>query len=464
MSVTRIDERYEVRGGLGRGAMGSVYLAWDPKIGREVAIKVLQEEYAKSPKHRQRFEREARAIAALKHPNIVEIYDYGGSPDAHLYLVMEYVRGQHLGKLVRQDGPFPPAVLAAAGLELCSALGFAHGQGVIHRDLKPENVFIDGGRVVLVDFGIVKAIAPENPLGAEAARLRTDIIGTPGFMAPEQLEQKPLDARTDLFALGALLYFLATGKLPFEAESPYGLLKQMKTVPPQHLRELRSDYPVGLTELVHACLALEPAARPASADEVRNGMRALLDRMGVNDARDLLARWVSDPRGFAPPPAPRAFREMPVTRDTQPDATVLSPPRMELDDTVLRPPRTRPTEPPRAKRSWARWAAGGALVVGLAITVGWLRGGDDKPAPAAAPEGGAQLEVRSRSPAALFVNGEARGKVPGLEPLELPAGLVRLELVSERHGKIVQTVSLEAGAKTVVEADWQKRRVKVRKR
>ncbi|MFC1611467.1 serine/threonine protein kinase [Myxococcota bacterium] len=296
--TTPVIGRYEVRSGLGRGAMGSVYLAFDPKMGREVAIKVLQREFAQSTKHRARFDREARAIAALRHPNIVEIYDYGGSPDDHLYLVMEFIAGPHVGKVVRDNGPFPESVLAAVGVELTAALGHAHQSGIIHRDLKPENVFIDKGRLVLADFGIVKAITSDNPLGAAAATPRTDVIGTPGFMAPEQLVQDPLDARTDVFSLGSLMYYLATLKLPYDAESPYALLKEFRETRPTPLADVRPDLSDTISALVQDCLEVNQDFRPKDVEIVRRRLRQALDQLGARDAREILARFETNPDGF----------------------------------------------------------------------------------------------------------------------------------------------------------------------
>jgi serine/threonine-protein kinase len=278
--------------------MGSVYLAWDQRIGREVAVKVLAQQFAKNKKHRTRFEREARAIAALRHPNIVEIYDYGGSPDQYLFLVMELIPGPNVGRLCREHGTFPESVLAAAGTELAGALHHAHQAGIIHRDLKPENVFLDRGRLVLVDFGISKAIAPENPFGAEAAAPRTDIIGTPGFMAPEQLLLQQLEARTDIFSFGALLYYLATKKLPFDAGSPYALLQKLRETRPRPLVEVRPDLSEAMSRLVHQCLEADADWRPEDAEGVRKRLRGILDDLGAGDARDILARFEENPADF----------------------------------------------------------------------------------------------------------------------------------------------------------------------
>jgi serine/threonine protein kinase len=427
-----IGERYEIRRGLGSGSMGSVYLAFDPKVSREVAVKILRKEFAKSEKHRQRFEREARAIAALRHPNVVEIYDYGGSPEEHLYLVMEYVRGQNLGKLLEANGPLPEPVLAACGLELGAALQHAHEHGVIHRDIKPENVFLDRGRIVLVDFGIVKAIAPENPLGADAARSRTDVIGTPGFMAPEQIEQKPLDARTDLFAFGALLYFLAANKLPFEADSPYALVEQFRTSRAAPITFVRQDLSEEMRRIIHDCLEVDPKLRPSDAKSVRDRLRPVLQRYGVSDARDVLAQYESNPSGLI-------GERRRTTRRSAKHSTVATS---------------------RVRRSLILAVA--ALVVTAAI--GLLsrdRFADPEPeAVAAVLPTQTLVKVRSRQRTHVWVNGVALGATPSLAPAPVPSGKQTFEFVSDK-GRLKRELELPRGGTVVVNVDWKKKKVQL---
>src|SRR4051812_43471524 len=195
--------------------MGKVYLATDPKLGRQVAIKVLAQ-VGPDDNIRQRFRLEARAIAALKHPNIVELYDYSGEAAEDLFLVMEYVPGASLDQLQRQHGNMSEPTVLCIAHELCLALTHAHANQVVHRDLKPENILLSQGRVVLTDFGVVKALARSSALGISRVRTRTQVLGTPGFMAPEQFSGRLIDHRTDIFSLGAVMYCLATGKLPYE--------------------------------------------------------------------------------------------------------------------------------------------------------------------------------------------------------------------------------------------------------
>ncbi len=469
--------RYEIRRGLGRGAMGSVYLAFDTQVGREVAIKVLDRKIAQNEKHRMRFDREARAIGALHHPNIVEIYDYGGSPDQYLYLVMELIRGPDTGSLCREHGPFPESVVAAVGCELAAALAHAHQAGIIHRDIKPENVFLDRGRLVLADFGIAKAIVADNPLGPAAASPKTDVVGTPGFMAPEQLLGQPLDGRSDLFALGALLYYLGSRQLPYPAESPYELMKEFRATRPPPLGKLRPDFSDATSLLVQACLEVNKEQRPARAEVVRRELRRVLDELGAPDVREVLATYEAAPMAFRAadrergvhhlvqrlkvavrdqdgvavdtlrkrlgsidPPSAQALRITGIEGFAQPSA----------HDTA---PELHVARQTRRRLVWALVAV--ALLAGAAVVWWTLR---PQPAPGAAAHGAAFIEVRAGEPTSAYLDGRALGQGPPFVPVSVPAGGALLEVVGAR-GRLSRRVELVPGAKLVAEVDWQKRRL-----
>ncbi len=293
----RID-RYEVQKLIGQGAMGKVFLATDPKIGRQVAIKVLATDGADA-QMQQRFRLEARAIAALKHPNIVELYDYSGEEAPDLFLVMEYIDGHSLDAFVRHNGVMSEPTALCIVHELCLALAHAHRLQIVHRDLKPENVLLAQGRVVLTDFGIVKALTTSASLGVSRVRTRTQVLGTPGFMAPEQFAGKQIDARTDIFAVGALLYCLATERVPFEGESVdgvYNALKRGKYEDPRKYNELLSP---GLCAVIERCLAPRPKDRYANADELRTQVLSLLGSHGVTEVRQELVLYEQNPSGYA---------------------------------------------------------------------------------------------------------------------------------------------------------------------
>jgi serine/threonine protein kinase len=287
-------DRYALREKLGQGTTGAVFLAFDPKLNRDVAVKVFTAA-GDDDAVRQRFEREGRALVSLHHPNIVQIFDFGAAAGKLLYLVTEYVCGADLGKLVVANGAFPEPMLVAVGLELCAALSHIHGLGIIHRALKPENLLLHQGRLVLTDFGIVKGFGESGSLGASAARPHTVVVGVPGFTSPEQLEQKQLDGRADLFAFGALLYYLASGSLPYPTSSRYALIEQFRKVRPQPLAELCPALSQELTVLIHGCLEIQPSRRPESATVVRQWLQHILERHGQRDAREILTAYEKDP-------------------------------------------------------------------------------------------------------------------------------------------------------------------------
>lgn len=287
-------DRYKIRGVLGEGAMGSVYAAWDPKLQREVAIKLVPEHVSLKGKGRERFDREARALAAIAHPNIVEIYDYSGDDAEALYVVIEKLDGEDLYAALHRKGKMPEAIAAAIGYDLCLALEAAHAAGLIHRDLKPENVFLNqSGRVVLTDFGIVKAMRSDTTV--RGYREKTEVIGTPGFMAPEQMRGRGLGPSIDLYALGALLYNIVTKRMPFEGSSPLAIFHAAQQ---GHFDDPR-NYSPGLSEgfcaIIRNCLQPLPSRRPPSATDVRLALKEVLDDAGVTDTRDELTQYMHNP-------------------------------------------------------------------------------------------------------------------------------------------------------------------------
>ncbi len=478
--------RYEVRRGLGRGAMGSVYLAFDPKLQREVALKVLQKEFAENPKYRTRFEREARALAALRHPNVVEIYDYGGSPDAYLYLVMEYVRGPHVGRLSRDHHPLPESVIAAIGCELAHALGAAHKAGIIHRDLKPENVFVDRGRLVLGDFGIVKAITADNPFGRAAASPRTDIVGTPGFMAPEQLSGEALDSRADLFALGAMLYYLATLKLPFDADSPYALLKAFQNTHPTPLSVLRGDFSVELCSVIHACLALERDQRPKSAEVLSRSMRHVLNDLGTGDVRETLAGFELGPEAFRvrdrAATASHLVKELKIAVRDQDGIRCdsirqrlfvldpLNPEAQRVSGAATLIAMQKPTLRGRTRRLFRRiprglrWGSLTALIVGTAFGAAFFAAPPPTPRPTLTLPGAtakAQLTLRASHRTRVTINGRELGETPQLSSALVAPGIVTLEVLHPRFGFLKEQLTVTRTSHMNIYVDWPKRRIDI---
>ena len=302
-------DRYVLRHELGTGAMGSVWAAYDPKLMREVAVKIVAGKQQHNDKGRARFVREARAIAAIHHPNVVQIFDYSGLDSHTLFLVMEKLDGQDLWSLMHANQALGEAVAAAIGHELCLALEQAHAVGIIHRDLKPENVFLtDGGRVVLTDFGIVKAIADDAAV--EGFAERTEVIGTPGFMAPELMRGKVLSPSTDIFALGALLYNIATLKMPFEGASPVAIFQAAQRGDFADPRQYQPQLSPEFCALIAQCLQFAPRKRPRNTQAVRMMLRQVLDNLGVSDVRDELRAYMADPQAAAQASGRRAARHV----------------------------------------------------------------------------------------------------------------------------------------------------------
>lgn len=282
--------RYEVKSELGRGGMATVFLATDPLIGRDVAVKVLPREFLHDPNFRGRFEREARTIAMLEHPAIVPIYDFG-EQDGQPYLVMRYMQGGTLGDRI-QDGPLAVADAAEILKRLGSALDHAHSRGVIHRDLKPGNILFDeSGRAFLSDFGIVKLAQATATFTGES------IIGTPAYMSPEQVHgDRDIDGRSDIYTLGVILFEMLTGQMPYRAETPAKLMMAHVLNPVPRIHDVRPDLPVGADEIIGKALAKSPEQRFPTATDLSSALEdtvhgrspvqaqaTVLDAQGLSD-------------------------------------------------------------------------------------------------------------------------------------------------------------------------------------
>jgi len=264
---------YEVVREIGRGGMGIVYLATDTRLGRRVAMKVLGPACVGDARRRERLRQEARAAAALSHPGIATVYSLD-EIEGHVCLVSEYLEGETLRDEIER-GPLPVPRLLETGAQLARALAAAHAAGVVHRDLKPENVRRDeSGRPRIVDFGIAR-LAPGHPgAGHRLTRVGT-IVGTPGYMSPEQREGLEVDARSDIYSLGILLYEMATGRHPFEAPALEPAVPRAFASTPPRLSDLRPGLPPGLEAVIRRCLMREVEARSQSALEVAEDLEAV---------------------------------------------------------------------------------------------------------------------------------------------------------------------------------------------
>jgi len=262
---------YEILSLLGRGGMGEVYQARDTRLGRDVAVKVLPEELAGSPERLQRFEREARAVAALNHPNILTIFDVG-SHDGAPYVVTELLEGETLRAFVCRNSPTPRQILSFA-VQAARGLEAAHSKGIIHRDIKPENLFITtDGRLKVLDFGLAKLAAADTRKPGEATEsdptAAGQLLGTPGYMSPEQVRGLPLDVRTDVFSFGVVLYELLSGRHPFRRETSMATLSAiLEETPPDLAAAARRVSPQVVT-IVARCLAKAREERFASGHDL----------------------------------------------------------------------------------------------------------------------------------------------------------------------------------------------------
>jgi len=286
-------DRYQLRELVGSGGMSQVYRAWDRQLDREVAIKVLHPHLAASPDSRRRFSREARAVAKLHDPHILEIFDFSGDGEA-AYIVTEFIRGTTLQKFSEQAGFGLPQIGALVAHSLCLALEHAHVSGVVHRDLKPENVMLGtDGVLKLMDFGIARFLEQGEKMTMTGA-----MVGSPAYMAPEIIEGKDAGPKSDLFSLGTLLYWLLTGKLPFDAPNTPALLRKVVDVQFQDPRLLNGAISDSLAAVVRSLLAKDPDARPESAEAVRVALAAALAEDGIADPEASLRAFLSDPPGF----------------------------------------------------------------------------------------------------------------------------------------------------------------------
>ena len=264
--------------------MGEVYLAQDTKLGRQVALKVLSAQLASDPDRRERFEREARAAAALNHPNIVTIHSVEEADGVH-FLTLEVVDGETLAEKIVPGG-MPLDRVLALGIPLADAVGAAHQRGITHRDLKPANVMLTSdGRLKVLDFGLAKvkeeARAAEDAMMPTAVALTGEgrIVGTVAYMSPEQAEGRNVDARSDVFSLGIILYEMATGVRPFAGETPMSVMSSILKDTPKPVSEVRAGLPRELSKIVNRCLAKDVEDRYQSAKDLRNDLRALKNEL-----------------------------------------------------------------------------------------------------------------------------------------------------------------------------------------
>ncbi len=357
---------------LGEGGFGEVYKAVNRPLNRPQAIKVLLEKHLRAPKFRERFIREAQTLAALDHPNIVHVDELGEERDL-VYLVMPYISGGTLQQILkRRAGPLGMTDIQQYLEQICGALGYAHARNVVHLDLKPLNLLVhEDGRLLLSDFGLAHLIKEGVVEGGTSLS-----FGTPLYMAPEHLRGQP-DWRSDLYAVGVMLFQMLTGRLPFEASTPEAIIFKLVTEPPPPLRSLRPDLPAALDGVMNKALAKQPEARFQSASELLAAFKGALS-----------ARSASTP--LAPTRYPQQPALGPTIRVSNPPVWPETAPSDRLPDIYQAPTAVKPSPPsapyppmpfaqpahkPARKKSGGWTSFIGGLLAGLAFFLPWTTSG-----------------------------------------------------------------------------------------
>ena len=344
---------YEVLTPIGAGGMGEVYRARDPRLGREIALKVLPADHASDPERLRRFEQEARAVAALNHPHILAVFDVG-SEGGVAYVVFELLEGQTLRRRLER-GPLPARKAVDYAVQICRGLSAAHARGIVHRDLKPENLFLtQEGQVKILDFGLAALRPPQTAGGIDsvsptqsAPTAAGATLGTVGYMSPEQVRRQPADARSDLFVLGAILYEMLSGRRAFRGDTAADTDAAILHQEPPDIVSGEGPIPPGLERVVRRCLEKDPEERFQSARDVAFALEALTGPSGTEavtpsrprrrwltwaallaaaTAAILVAVWIKGPRG-----SPAVGPITPVTSDAAQEVDVaLSPDGKQL--------------------------------------------------------------------------------------------------------------------------------------
>jgi eukaryotic-like serine/threonine-protein kinase len=293
IDVGQVLDKYELLERVGQGGMAIVYRGLDRSLQREVAVKVLHRHLSDHQEARDRFEREAHAVAKLRHENILEIFDYSGKTSDDSYIVTEFIEGQTLKEFITDHPPQFPEIGAMITVQICRALAHAHAQGILHRDVKPENVMIrTDGVVKLMDFGISQMIDTQR------LTVTGQLLGSPAYMSPEHVEGRPLDFRTDVFAAGIVLYQLAVGKLPFEGKNPHEILKRIAECKYQDPRHASPRIGNELGRIILRSMARLPGDRYRDMGEMLSALERYLDGSGLGGVRDELARFFKAPAPY----------------------------------------------------------------------------------------------------------------------------------------------------------------------
>jgi tRNA A-37 threonylcarbamoyl transferase component Bud32 len=293
-----VAERYELEELVGTGGMSSVYRARDRQLDRNVALKILHEHHLEDDEHVERFRREARAVARLSHPNIVTVIDRGESEDGSQFIVFEFVDGENLKELIEREGPLPVDEALRLAIGVARGLAFAHAEGLVHRDVKPQNVMIsEDGRPQVTDFGIARSLDIERGVTQTGT-----VLGTSNYIAPEQASGEHVDACSDIYSLGVVLFELLTGTLPFDGENFVAIAMRHINEPAPDVRAFRPDIPPRVAAAVERALQKDPRRRFRSMDEFATELEAAR-KDAKNGVADTAATVVKRPPRSRPRPS-----------------------------------------------------------------------------------------------------------------------------------------------------------------
>ena len=359
---------------IGSGGMGAVYKAEQPDMNRFVAIKILHPKYVSRPDLVSRFRREARAMSHLSHPNTARVYMYGQLEDGACYIVMEYLEGKNLAQVTRAEGMLQPARAVNIMVQVCGALEEAHRQGMVHRDLKPENIFLtsQGGIAdfpKVLDFGLAKVTQREMRPGSLILTQEGMVFGTPEFMSPEQARGQQLDARSDIYSLGCILYEMLTGKLPFDAAQPMDYLAlQIRGTPiPLGQRIPNLKLPDGLEAVVMKTIEKEPDKRHPSAADFAHALKECLQEEVRDDAMRSVPRSEESQRHRHAGSAESRGRD-----GERKQASGSAPPSQRPHSSHPGPLQGDASPLPQSPMIWAAIGAGAMLLLGGAVVIAVL--------------------------------------------------------------------------------------------
>lgn len=416
---TTFDKRYKIEQIIGEGGMGFVYLARHKVIDKKVAVKVLRNDMARDRENLDRFLQEARAASSIGNPHIVDISDFGDLPDGSTYFVMEYLDGGSLSRLIDRDKPLSTERICHIALQLTDGLSAAHASGIVHRDLKPDNVILvprgpDEEFVKILDFGIAKVMSTAEKLTVAGA-----VFGTPHYMSPEQAAGNPVDHRTDVYSLGIMLYEMASGALPFNADNFMAILSQHMYQAPTPIREVAPGCSPGLEAVILKCLSKKPEARYQTMDE----LRADIEKLKNGEMPAAVSEMVNRADGFSVPP--EYFKR---------SSASISPLAM-----------------PEQKRPWALYgAAVTAILVGLVAVVVAVRTVTNAASPQPPSVAKTELAPAAQASPQIAAQPESPPSAEPQAPKKISVGLAATPetAVGFRDGKLVKlplTIELEEG-------------------